>query len=129
MLLLPPEGGNLAVQDLESTTTRPQSRWSSALANRNTCRPSRSRSSPRISATVTARHCGRFHVTTGTTAGVSVIEPTGQQAITESVFEANRLPCKRRLPDIRGWRSVCRGTAPVSGCPSLLRGAQPQLTL
>lgn len=32
--------------------------------------------------TATARHCGRFHVTAGTTAGVSVIEPTGQQAIT-----------------------------------------------
>ncbi len=80
--------------------------------------------------TATARHCGRFHVTAGTTAGVSVIEPTGQQAITESDCRPTAFLVKRRLSlNRRGliampvaWAMACRLSLLGSGSSSVRPG-------
>jgi hypothetical protein len=59
MLFLPPEGGNLAVQDLDGPPLGHNRDRTSALANRNTCLPGRSRY-PALQSIATARRCGRF---------------------------------------------------------------------
>jgi len=80
MLLLPPEGGNLAVQDFDRPPLGHNRDGTSALANRNTCRPSRSRSPPRSGRPRQHVAAVGFHVTAGTTTRVLVTEPTGQPA-------------------------------------------------
>lgn len=80
MLFLPPEGGNLAVQDLDRPPLGHNRDSTSALANRDTSRPGRSRYPPRSSRPRQHVAAAGFQVTAGTTAWVPATEPTGQPA-------------------------------------------------
>ncbi len=124
MLLLPPEGGNLAVQDLDrlplgrNRDGRPRSRTATPADPAGAALRRDLADRAAIWPTATARHCGRFHVTAGTTAGVSVIEPTGQQAITESdcrptAFLVKTTPIAdyARLVEGSGWTAATRRLA------------------
>jgi hypothetical protein len=80
MLFLLAEGGNRAVQDLDRPPLGHNRDGTSALANRNTRRATRSRCPPRSGRPRQHVAAAGFRTVAGTTARVPVTEPTGQSA-------------------------------------------------
>jgi hypothetical protein len=76
MLFLPPEGGNLAVQDLDRPPLGHKRDRTSALANRNTRLADRSHSLPRSGRPRQYVAALGFRVIAGTITGGAVHQPT-----------------------------------------------------